>query len=143
MLENKYYQPELWEFHIGFEYEVIEMCSINGAPKHLQWNKNRLASLGDSKFNWYVKKYPKEFRVKHLDKEDIESLGFSLYKIHAGTTTHEFQSKDARYMITFDHNFGSGWNITIMDEVDFIFFHGYIKNKSELKRILKQVGIYE
>ena len=82
-----------------------------------------------------------KYRVKYLDKEDIESFGFRFWKMHPGTTTHEFETNDGRYNITFDPEWGNNWNCTIQDEVDFTFFHGFIKNKSELKLILKQVGI--
>ena len=55
-MKPKYYNPKLEAFHIGFEYEVIEMCSINGGPKQLQWNKKIMASFGNSKFDWRIKK---------------------------------------------------------------------------------------
>lgn len=129
---NKYYQPELWEFHIGFEYEVIEMCSINDAPKQLQWNKHVLNSF-ESKFNWHVKNYPEEFRVKYLDKEDIESLGFKFIM-----TSYDGYWELGN--ITLGYSYDKRLQIRKGTETIFL---GTIKNKSELKRILKQVGIYE
>lgn len=149
--DNKYYTPEISEFHVGFQFEFEGMdCNWNktGFSKE-KVLKDKSDYFGLYTLDWVQRIFElsdtysveKSIRVKYLDSSDIESLGFSLYKVHPRTTTHEFQSKDSRYMITFDPDFGKGWNITIMDELDFIFLHGYIKNISELKIVLKQIGV--
>ncbi len=141
IMENKYYTPEIEEFHVGFEFEMDDTWG-GWMPLTLteELLKNPSVSLGsgNDRTNYYLRT-----RVKYLDREDIKELGFELYKTHPGTTTHEFQSKDARYLITFDPEFGKSWNITISDEntPEFIFFHGFLKNKSELKKLMKQLGI--
>lgn len=127
---NKYYTPEIEEFHIGFEYEWLDE---NG-----NWNKESTPTK-ISKEGYEDQLYG--LRVKYLDREDIESLGFKMYKQHAGLTLMEFESNDSRHNITFDANFGEKWNITIADKFDFIYFHGFIKNKSELKKLLSQLSI--
>lgn len=138
MLENKYYQPELWEFHIGFEYQrVIEMDD-------------------DDQFIWEDKIFPEEglctgsidapelvelyynkyldgsVRVKYLDKEDIESLGFKFIM-----TSYDGYWELGN--ITLGYSYDKRLQIRKGTETIFL---GTIKNKSELKRILKQVGIY-
>lgn len=135
---NKYYVPDISELYIGFEYQ--QFSHLKGKWDNLELDLSHFMTILDEEScDWDEH----NIRVKYLDFSDIESLGFRLVKIHPGTTSHEFETKDSRYMITFDPNFSTGWNITILDEVDFIFFYGYIKNKSELSKILKQIGVIE
>jgi len=62
MEENKYYTPEIEEFFVGFEYEVYDKL-------HGVWNKENNFFLQQGDFKDSI-------RVKHLDREDIESLGW-------------------------------------------------------------------
>ena len=67
---DKYYTPSLNEFHVGFEYETY-----NSYRK--EWYKtilteDNLEALGSFWYNFLEA----EHRVKYLDKEDIESLGW-------------------------------------------------------------------
>ena len=81
-----------------------------------------------------------QIRVKYLDKEDIESLGFKL-------------KVENKYGITFTNRLYSivcskmkSDHLEILlaqpyvNEYDGLKFSGVIKNKSELKRILKMIG---
>lgn len=72
--------------------------------------------------------------VKYLDREDIKSLGFELVWNEWNENVYElgkfrlFDNKQFKYLM-------------ITEKVDSnpILFKGTIKNKSELKRILKQM----
>ena len=131
---NKYYTPEIEEFHIGFEYERHQYEDGN-------WFKYTVEERD------ILDHAEKEIRVKYLDKEDIESLGF--------------KEKSLKYYI---FNEPSGklpyWNKVILDfrwsykdisiigiraddlgMEEGILFRGNIKNKSELKKLLKQLNI--
>jgi len=138
-MSDKYYTPEITEFYTGFECEFKNDQQDN-TWRHVVSDIDLLGIVYDS---YEHQDFSNEFRVKYLDKEDIESLGFEHYKRHAGTTTDEFQSKESRYLITFDSNFSTKWNCTVIDEVDFQLFHGFIRNKSEFKKLLKQLNIYD
>jgi len=131
-MQNKYYTPTVEEFHIGFEYEF----RTGDAWEPLIWRSD-VTIMGRILKNL--------IRVKYLDKDDIESLGFKLR-----------DQKDPYYLI-FDKGIYSlmvyknfyRYHMTIFgvvpyseDHTDRIFF-GEIKNKSELKRLLKQLGINE
>jgi hypothetical protein len=130
---NKYYTPSIEEFHVGFEYESQ---NINTG----EWIKYSSKTLSDLLLDFEV-----EFtRVKYLDKEDIESLGFiydNELKFPKGkykTTVVEYVN-DIYCLSTFDNH-----EIMISEYCDGVFdklFIGTIKNKSELKRLLKQLGI--
>lgn len=73
-MKEKYYTPELEEFHVGFEYEVQ---SIENA----HWGKV-ICSSGFGAFDDDINDLEEErIRVKYLDKADIESLGFKFLKL--------------------------------------------------------------
>src|SRR4030042_2406539 len=75
-INNKYYIPTIDEFRIGFEYEL---CFNNEWRQfifdELRWfnHPNEESSLS---YPALIKQG--NIRVKYLDKEDIESLGFKL-----------------------------------------------------------------
>ena len=144
--ENKYYIPEIEEFHVGFECEFY-----NSKDKHFYfeapdgWIKTMIGE------NLYLREFTNQyqllkenlFRVKYLDQEDIESLGWKFIKHHPGTTQLDF--KKGIYYLDFDSNFrGKSWLRIYEGDTqseEFNFFTGFIKNKSELKILMKQLGI--
>lgn len=93
-------------------------------------------------------------RVKHLDENDIIDLGWGKHEI-SGLTVYkkEFLFKRCEdhigiMIINFDYNnLGGQWVLMSNGSEssnlgDFqTMFAGFIKNKSELKRVMKQVGI--
>jgi hypothetical protein len=139
-MENKYYTPEISEFSPGFEYEylghfgtdfgkwITDLCSINLKLIHDLLVMNNI-------------------RIKYLDKEDIESLGFI------------FSDRDSKYgnedrfifnQICININKNNYTNIKVCKMVDnpyenhgnhYVLFNGTIKNKSELVKILKMVKV--
>ena len=133
-MKDEYYPPEIEEFHIGFEYEMRvenEWFYRNVIPK---WDGLKSMIKENS------------LRVKYLDREDIESLGF-VFKVG----TESSYIKDNITMHVYDAKRWNTENDTItMFKKDLIravgktiVFSGTIKNKSELKRLLKMLGIYE
>jgi hypothetical protein len=136
--QTKYYTPTIEEFHVGFEYEELDP-DYQGQSDGKQWKSIKLSKEGliSIATNW---KYFQEYRVKYLDREDIESLGFE-YK----RTIKCLQFSDGMNSLAFYLN-GTGSynginNIQITSFGKSILFRGLVKNKSELKRILKQIGI--
>ena len=142
-MENKYYTPTIEEFHVGFECEVATISS-NGNEN---WSKEL---IGPTWFNSIGQNNIKEsiielgtYRVKYLDKEDIESLGFEVKWNEYGNVVLE----KGKYRIFYNTRFETD-KVTIVDKVDDetpftdcpVLFTGIIKNKSKLKRILKMIG---
>lgn len=151
-MTDKYYTPELEEFYIGFQYEML--CRGGDPSNEDDWNKFNFGTDNDSydfdfdgtemdeAINYFIES--NKARVKYLDREDIESLGFvqitddcfNLYirefrgredqeiRILIRETTLIYLALDSRYD----------------KEENKVLFSGNIKNKSELKRILKQIG---
>jgi hypothetical protein len=140
MGESKYYTPSIEEFHIGFEYEVLaEDFGINTFLWLKHTNPYRIEILE----NFIESKY---VRVKYLDREDIESLGWQLkvseeYDIF-GLTINSKQGDVKVFNLIFKKHNGLQYRhiITFRKRT---LFEGYIKNKSELKKLMQQLCITE
>ena len=117
-MEHKYYIPEISEFHIGFEYECKEADGWKGWICYRVDEQDAL----DIQFE--------RVRVKYLDEEDFRSLGF------IESPRGDRWDKDD---IQIYHTTSDPAHIEIYSNrgEDFV---GTIKNKSELKRLLKQLG---
>jgi hypothetical protein len=123
---NKYYIPEIEEFHVGFEYE---------------YNNN--GNWIEVKMPWLVKDFDlKDTRVKYLDKSDIESSGFILGKYDSQSFSLFLSDK---IIITKEIRLYQCGTKIIIHEIDngkqLNLYSGIIKNKSELSFILKRLGI--
>lgn len=122
--ENKYYTPSIEEFHVGFEYEVYDRL-------HNIWNKENNFFLQQGDFDDSI-------RVKYLDQEDIESLGWIIDDRNSKILYCCVEDGRDIYM---DYNIESKFcKISLLEED---LFKGTIKNKSELKFIMQCLGISE
>lgn len=141
MENNKYYVPEIEEFHVGFEYEY----------NHLSYN---FGFLNSTKGKWVKMTYTagvgqdgesehldiedsiekKEIRVKTLHREDIESEGWKQSII----TREDLFIFDSRYTLRIED-----YLIVILNSIlgNEKLFQGTIKNKSELRKIMKMLNI--
>lgn len=136
MEENKYYKPSLDELHIGFEFErLIKMKGGTMVPIEERcevWDKE---IINQHNLVQILTEWPNIIRVKYLDSEDIKSLGFT--SDPSGERYFEFKW----YQLYVDIH--QDFNITIYNDNPIIVFQGRVKNKSELKRILKMIGVME
>lgn len=156
MVNSKYYTPTIDEFYVGFEYE-IRFNDVDNI-----WDKEVFThDSHDPDYNpyFYIMKWiDNSVRVKYLDKTDIESLGFIdctpknnkksdyyenriLFKKVWPDIEYPLDSFDFYYL---DYNYNTGF-ITIdnggsYDDRD-VYFQGTVKNKSELIKLLKMLGI--
>lgn len=132
---NKYYTPELSEFFVGFEYEVMianEDYDGHGWMK-LTYPKDPLIGESISR-----KSNMKDIRVKYLDKQDLEDCGFEL--------RHICELKKEDYGFYKGEFSGVIWNssgkMSISDSTGFDIYKGNIpKNINEFKKLLKQLGV--
>ena len=151
-MKNKYYTPSIEEFHVGFEYEAEEIVESGTS---MYWEKYSFEKNDSLELLFKVNDWYSLPRVKYLDKKDIESLGFkeetipncfkedslnqgylkdinekeSLLLHYSGETKKLFLSKQVVYNEATDN-----WY------TDFLF-QGSIKNKSEFKKLLRQLNI--
>ena len=77
-----------------------------------------------------------ECRVKYLDQEDIESLGFN-YGNEYSKNQINGEVVELQRLLGYHHKY----KINIIDEYNRnTIFDGYIKNKLELVKVLKMIG---
>ena len=152
--EAKYYVPEISEFFVGFEYEIIYEDEPPKAYKFDITDMLYAQSPETEEFFGGIcsKIENKQVRVKYLDSEDIESLGFIF---NAGVTerTDRFSYKnfmlyfnreakivriaEMNRQIVFQRAFPMGVELDYKE-----LFNGTVKNKSKLKQVLKMIGVH-
>jgi len=138
-MEAKYYTPQVDEFFVGFEFEELNILSVYDDHWKVKVKKEvftqELWRSGYSNWNFLDKLQEGKIRVKYLDKEDIESLGFKGNDIL-------FEYKNFTIFLLEDRILISEElidNLGIKNQCR--RFEGNIKNKSELKQVLKMLGI--
>jgi hypothetical protein len=158
-MNDKYYTPTMEEFHPGFEFEYFyreewHKHSLDGSPivhSELDEFTDDLMKLSHA-----------VCRVKHLDQEDIESFhkkyfeevtfkydnNSEPYPARGGTNEcptaylMDDQLHSGELWILYHYSDGMVWIDYIKDcNSDGYLFRGFIKNKSELKRVLTQIGV--
>ena len=153
-IDKKYYTPTIEEFHPGFEYETLLTRHESIGFKAEDWTPSVWGDLNNPAYSllagesinlnqtqlFHLKDLISlnRVRVKVLDDEDIKSLGF------------ESEYKD--YYVKGSVGILPYWLYVIIDaryedviisgkrgDETGVLFRGSIKNKAELKRILKAV----
>ena len=125
---SKYYTPKIEEFHVGFEYEWYLEFKNN-------WVKSKYEATDflDHDGICFFDDYKTRVRVKYLDQEDIDSLGFEetmgqeYYSLGEGDKQIRIESLHPSPLYRVE--FGEG----------FLFMN--IKNKSELKKIIAILAV--
>lgn len=152
---EKYYQPTIEEFHVGFECEakvLIEENKCEWRPFIIkQPNYEWMNVHTDGEYKTYT--VPECIRVKYLDREDIESCGWvnqyvckddeectlvEGYKMELNKLDEYVMYPDKeKWVIYFSHVYNE---VSGNSEYG-ILFQGTIKNKSELKQLMQQLNI--
>lgn len=158
-MENKYYQPEIEEFHVGFEYESFETPlspSFAFESKPAEWVKRKVLDINNSEYkdkalyhvsinNRYEEnvEWNKNIRVKYLDEQDVLDLGFEyinnkrdLVKDNIRIRTYIGEQFEVPNVCIYCVK-----NFRIFPKEELLIFKGKIKNKSELKKVLKQIEL--
>jgi hypothetical protein len=132
-MEEKYYTPTINEFHTDFEYEVLEKG--NWIKKN---DFSNAYDYEDSCLYGLIKDLEKgNIRVKYLDTKDIESFGWIEDKIFLLDDSTWFKL-NSNYLRHYYHG-----ELYIQNGNKEMIFNGVCKNKSELERVLKQIGFKE
>ena len=137
--EAKYYPPETKEFHVEFEYEWRNKGSNDWNTAKIK-DPEQLADIWNTIY---------DLRVKYLDRSDIESLGFNRIEecenYNNNESTYQKRvSDDEIYCLVFHYDINKV-TISVHDK-DIKTnmsverkFQGTLKNKSELKQVLKMI----
>lgn len=147
-MEDKYYVPTIEELCVGFEYEEDNYGNDKWTKKSIKTTnitqacKDLVDDIKSSDDGSYT------FRVKYLDRKDIEECGFDVSSDYGAGIDFKFGNK---YKLTKVKGAGLTYskneirifeNNSILEEsYNSRLFIGDIKNKSELKKLLKQLNI--
>ena len=140
MENNKYYTPSTEELRVGLEYETLrEMKGGTMVPKeeHIErWSKEIMDkwNLANILTSW-----PHIIRIKYLDAQDIEELGWEEDTLRSVPGTRRCFNKEHYTLVLFSNHKVIIRNMEYM--INPIVFQGTILNKSELIFILKRVGV--
>lgn len=155
--ENNYYTPNIEEFCIGFDYEAYVRGS-NGSESW-NWQKYTCSTEQVIQFTNIIKRYNSSddisnvFRAKYLDGDDIMSFGFEIANDEGNTykslkRLRGLGSGDDRTLfIQHDvfkaHNGETCINTWVWWQenrgTEITVFEGKLKNKSEFRKLLKQI----
>ena len=146
-MENKYYTPQIEEFRAGFEYIFKHengdiFCTYGGNGP---WDWDTIEELKDCLSRDLIK-------IKYLDSEDIESIetrnseGFTTYlklrEVNKKELIFQTYWKEENAFLDEEYIY---WDIEYnqikITHKSKTLFWGEIKNKSELKVLLNQLGI--
>jgi hypothetical protein len=148
----RYYVPSIEEFHVGFEYEMKDIADDLVSET---WRKLILDNPYDMSTIERYLDTTSDIRVKYLDREDIEKLGWRQYGDFDNWFCKKVRGYEAYYYLTPTTFHGqNSWmiefDIIVLDiegKVEKIYkkqdtlFDGKIKNKSELKKLFKMIQI--
>lgn len=148
METSSYYTPDISEFYVGFEY-VHHMKpqpenNYDGVYNTRVFNTTHLALV----YNRIVAKEGlsiDEILIKYLDKQDIESLGFidlgSMWFFKQDCLTVNGENfLNCKIRMWTNNQLDIYADYKDNDELQLIF-RGVIKNKSELVKVLKMIGV--
>lgn len=126
ILERDYYVPDVSELCIGFEYSYRADNNIVHRVIEGLYDYEQAFIKFLEEDNLFVKK---------LDVHDIESLGFKDITILPDNEMYFFTNNNLNLSLDKD-------NVIIVKDID-VVFRGVIKNKSELRRLFKQLTLDE
>lgn len=134
---EKYYTPDLGDFCLGFAFEKFILFRDD-------WVSDKIESSYDYNEVWDVFNEGKQgryLRIKYLDKEDIESLGWDVDWLLVESAQHRKFSNNRIYLL----------NSTILNQNILIteivgegikrIFDGECKSKNELRKLMQWLNI--
>ena len=134
---DKYYTPDISEFHVGMTLYRKRKTVVGEEIKE----KMDKFVVEDIMCGWDIPSFQKNiengnFKLKYLDIDDVESLGYGFV-----TKLWGFESSDGNIIIEVENiNDLQKGTIDIYCVQD-LRFKGKIKTKAELAKILKQLDI--
>lgn len=149
--EDKFYIPDISEFHLGFIFDIYEG---NDLADPWEWTTKDFSIniIDKNKFNFsleflFRKLKSNEIRVSFLDKQDIESLGFIYTRNYKQFIYFDYRNTDEYGGGFLNYNLDTkvlklSINNGETDRDGLIYttrFEGVIKNKSELVQLLKKI----
>ena len=149
-MEDKYYTPKIEEFHVGFEYEQHEIINERDPHWKMMVKKMGFSTKEINQMFYNVDLVEnldqKRIRVKYLDSNDIESLGFDQTAcygnyIEFNDNVKAYKSRSNKLLYNTNYKLLNVEYYCFDEDIRETVFIGIIKNKSELKKLLIQLEI--
>lgn len=154
-MNSKYYTPTLEEFHAGFRYESYSVSTYDGNTMSHNWEP-RIFKDGHKIYAGNDVLIPETCRVKFLDQQDIEELGWN----YSGRTTElwfkipdvdiqPFNLTYRSFMLSYSLDdyrcqiAGYEWTDcrSMNNNEGEVLFLGKVKNYNQLKQIMEWITI--
>lgn len=136
-MESKYYTPDISELYVGFECEQYD----NNSKEWKKYTVDKYIWSSNGIWKLFYDNPEESFRVKYLDKEDIENLGFTEDYGWEFTYKDYLQLPGYSYEDYIDLEYRVDTKVAYIGTSGMTVYHGIIKNKSELKTLLKWLKI--
>jgi hypothetical protein len=137
-MENKYYTPVISEFHIGFKFEYKD-----SQYEDSEWGVQTCTAISLRDAIWCEdedkKLFGKNYRVRYLSNEDIESLGFE-YDLNTNIFECRTLGVCYRKEKVNIYYFYNELLIKVLENEE-VLFNGRINNKNEFIKLLIQLEI--
>jgi hypothetical protein len=146
-IDKKYYIPKEEEFCIGFEFEYYNSHVkeyVKAVADAANFSLNDLDGSYDEDYLLSENcSNPNKIRVKYLDREDVESLGFThLIDDCYNLPIKEFRGRlNQEVRVLIKDTIMIYLALELGENMPKVLFTGWLKNKSEFYKILKQLGI--
>ena len=141
-MTDKYYTPDITEFKVGFKYEYYSDYAKIWKSYILKLDDYKSTQMSES---WFIEEVLelKNIRVKHLDKDDIEELGWlplpKYSSLDKEGLSFDYLGNDTKN-IDFQLYFNN-WKFIQIFEFRDLVYQGELKNYNELQKIMKQLNI--
>jgi hypothetical protein len=158
MENSKYCTPTIEEIKVGFELQYHNFSIDEAGIPELNYDRWDTTTLNENNVKVFMEYGIKGgIRVKHLDREDIESLGWKLTKDRDFEFDAQYLKKDDIFWdLTYDieeHTLSieEFYQSKLCSKQSYLtnpslyssrtVFQGTIRNKSELKTLMKWLNI--
>lgn len=143
---EKYYTPDISEFHVGFEYHYKD---LNHNLVDYGWFPETVKEDDGFNIEFYKRQISSgDYKAKYLDREDIESLDWTESQITSNNTmiffrdVKNFLGRGETVVVKLMYApLTSHVMIYLSEPGGNTLFTGKIKNKSELKKLMQQLNI--
>lgn len=167
MTNSKYYTPRIKEFYIGFRFQYLNSGGklLKDHPDNWERWENEVVDK-----DWFIRiledfeensdesldmRTISHYRVKHLDQEDLEELGWEQVKknyfVFHKKSFWGCDGIDNKFVLTLIPTMGgprtvlkrydSGGFAGMVDNLAYILDGLIIKNYNEMERLMKQLDI--
>ena len=134
-MENKYFTPDIEDFHVGYECEIYENEQyVSYVISHIIVGGNTRIDIPDGR-HWSIQN---KLRVPYLTKEQIEAEGWKY--LSEGYTEHQaFYKDDFQMSCFYDKHLLKIIKKESLKTI--VLYQGSCRCINDLKKIIKLLGI--